>query len=259
MSFKKITSLTIAISFLVMTYTGIMLFLSPHGRVAYWTDWKLFGLGKDDYGNIHTTSMVIFVIFVAIHIYYNWKPLISYLKDASKKISFTKKEFVVAVAINAIFVGGTLLNIQPFKGFLDWEESIKASWEKRLDKVPYGHAELDTLMEFAKKTQLNVDEIKKALKAKGIKFKDGETIKDIADKNGLTPAELFKLFPKNKELQSTPLGLGKKSLNEIKDSIDLEKLKALLKDKDIDMSAKLRELAPKLNLTPYELYQKIKK
>lgn len=82
---KKITSLSLGISFLIMTYTGIMLFLCPHGRVAYWSDWHLFGLNKDQYGELHTTSMIVFVLFGILHIFYNWKPILSYLKDKSKK------------------------------------------------------------------------------------------------------------------------------------------------------------------------------
>ncbi|MCD6433505.1 MAG: DUF4405 domain-containing protein, partial [Sulfurimonas sp.] len=64
-----------------MSYTGIMLFIVPHGRVAYWADWHLFGLSKGQYGELHTTSMVVFLLFASLHIYYNWKPIVSYMKD----------------------------------------------------------------------------------------------------------------------------------------------------------------------------------
>jgi len=71
---KKITSLSLGFSFLIMTYTGLMLFIVPHGRVAYWSDWHLFGLSKSQYGVLHTISIVSFLIFSTLHIYYNWKP-----------------------------------------------------------------------------------------------------------------------------------------------------------------------------------------
>ena len=89
---KKITSLSLGFSFLIMSYTGILLPLAPHGRVSRWLDWHIFGLAKTQYQELHTTSMVIFLFFGILHIYYNWKVIVSYLKDSTKKISFTKKE-----------------------------------------------------------------------------------------------------------------------------------------------------------------------
>ena len=124
---KKITSLTLGISFLIMTYTGIMLFIAPHGRVAYWSNWHFLGLTKNQYGDLHTTSMILFMLSAILHIYYNWKPLVSYLKNSAKKITFTRKEFLIALSINSIFIIGTIYLIQPFQAYLEFEESIKTA------------------------------------------------------------------------------------------------------------------------------------
>ena len=69
---KKIVSLSLIFSFFIMSYTGLGLFIAPHGKVAYWNDWYFWGLSKVDYANLHTTSMVVFVLFGILHIYYNW-------------------------------------------------------------------------------------------------------------------------------------------------------------------------------------------
>jgi len=67
MSLKKITSLTMLLSMLAMTFTGILLFITPPGRVANWTNWQIFGLTKELIANIHSTFMVLFVaILVSI-------------------------------------------------------------------------------------------------------------------------------------------------------------------------------------------------
>ena len=116
---KKTISLTLAFSFLVMSITGIMLYIVPKGRVAYWADWELFGLTKTQYANIHITSMVLFLVVAIWHIYYNWKPLMSYIKNSAKQITLLKKELLIAVMLNILFVGGTLMEIQPFKSVID--------------------------------------------------------------------------------------------------------------------------------------------
>jgi cytochrome b subunit of formate dehydrogenase len=81
---KKVISLTLAFSFLVMSITGIMLYIVPKGKIAYWANWEMFGLTKNQYGDIHITSMLLFLVVTIWHIYYNWKPLMSYLKNSSK-------------------------------------------------------------------------------------------------------------------------------------------------------------------------------
>ena len=101
-TFRRITAFNLAISFFVMAYSGIMLFLCPHGRVAYWSDWHLLGLSKVQYGELHTTGMLLFLFFGAFHIYCNWKSILNYLKGKTRKVSFTKKELVIAMTINIL-------------------------------------------------------------------------------------------------------------------------------------------------------------
>jgi uncharacterized membrane protein YedE/YeeE len=107
MKIRKITSLTAGLAFIVMLVTSIILYVVPQGRVAYWADWKLWGLTKTDWGNIHINLGLLFLIALFLHIYYNWKPLINYLKDKSKRIKVFTSEFNAALIITILFVLGT--------------------------------------------------------------------------------------------------------------------------------------------------------
>lgn len=193
-SFRKITSLTLGLSFLTMSYTGLMLYITPKGKIAYWADWHMLGLTKSEYGNIHTTSMVIFLSFAIIHIYYNWMPLISYLKNTAKKISFTKKEFLIALTINIFFIAGTLYPIQPMKGILDVGQDIKEYWVEIHGNPPYGHAEESSLRKFSRRMSIDLEEAKEALDAEGIIYNSSDTLKEISRKNGLTPQEIYNII-----------------------------------------------------------------
>jgi len=265
---KKITSLSLGLSFLIMTYTGIMLFLCPHGRVAYWSDWHLFGLSKNQYSDVHTTSMITMLIFGILHIYYNWKPIVSYMKDKTKKVSFTKKEFLIALVINMIFVVGTLTFVQPFKAFLNFEEKIKDSWSVQYGEPPYGHAEQTKLKIFCKKIGINLDEAKTKLTNKKIVFKENETLLTIAKNNNLSPSDIFNsiktnLNPKNKTNKNIPARLGRKTLQELNQlgDINLDKSLKILKEKglnDISKNSRIKDIADELNTTPYEIYKMIK-
>lgn len=194
MNLKKLTSFTLSFSFLTMTFTGIMLYIVPKGKVAYWADWKMFGLSKGDYGDLHITSMFIFMVFAFIHIYYNWKPIVNYLKDKSKKISFTTKEFLIALTINIFFIVGTFYSIQPVKGILDINNEIKDYWEIEYGTPPYGHAEESNLKRFCKKTHIDLKTAKENLTKNGIKFTMDQTLKEIAKNNKVSPQYLYDIM-----------------------------------------------------------------
>lgn len=266
---KKITSLSLGISFLIMTYTGIMLFLCPHGRVAYWSDWHLFGLNKDQYGELHTTSMIVFVLFGILHIFYNWKPILSYLKDKSKKTAFTSKEFFIALVLNFIFITGTLFMLQPFSGFLNFEESIKENWTLKLGEPPFGHAELSKLKVFCKKVNIDLEYARKKLDEKGIKYTVEDTLKTIAKDNDVSPNEIYNIIkPEKKSLENKedkiPTSLGRKTLKDLENmgKIELSKSLSLLLKKgvsNITKDTRIKDIADELDLMPIDVYNLIKK
>ena len=265
---KKITSLSLGFAFLIMSYTGVILYFVPKGKVAYWADWHLLGLSKTQYGEIHTTSMVIFLVFGILHIYYNWKPIVSYLKDKQKKVSFTKKEFLIAFGLNFLFVVGTLYMIQPFKAFLDLQEGIKDGWTQEYGEPPYGHAEETKIKIFCKKMGINYDEASKLLTSRNIIFKADETLLVIGKNNNISPSDIYKLISKtkvvkkvsNKDGASIPSKLGRKTLQDLSDmqQINLDKSISILRAKglsDIDSQSKIKNIADELSITPTDVYK----
>ncbi len=213
---KKITSLSLGLSFLIMGYTGVILYISPHGRISKWLDWHFLGLDKTQYEELHTTSMITVLLFAILHIYYNWKPILSYMRNKQKKISFTKKEFLIAFFINMAFVLGTIWGVQPFKGFLDFGESIKDSWGEKSSlqadhndtnesnstntitiaiKPPPEQLGRKTLQELSDMGNINLERAIKVLKEKGIKDIDEESkIRHISNDSNLTTTEIYKLM-----------------------------------------------------------------
>lgn len=93
---RRITSLTAALTFLLVVLTSIILYIVPQGRVAYWADWRLCGLSKTDWGNIHINLGFVSLIALGLHIYYNWKPLMAYLKDKARRFKLFTREFNVS-------------------------------------------------------------------------------------------------------------------------------------------------------------------
>jgi len=267
---KKIISLTLAFSFLVMSITGIMLYIVPKGKIAYWANWEMLGLTKQQYGNIHITSMILFLVVTIWHIYYNWKPLLSYLKNSTKQITLFKKELLIALTLNVLFVGGTLMGIQPFQSVLDINDGIKTYWEEQYGSPPYGHAEESSLQSFSQRIRVNSPKALELLKSKGIVVEStSQTLLQIAEKNGISPKDIYNAIKAKGDTttgkSSTNAGissLGRRTLQELAnmDKINLEKSLLFLQGKGFDATAqsRMRKAANALGITPYELFEKLK-
>lgn len=207
MKIRRIISLTVFFSFIFLSLSGVMLFLSPQGRVAYWAGWTLLGFSKEQYSAVHTTLMVLFLATGIWHIVLNWRPIVGYLKDRSKKIRLFTPESSVALALTLAFLVGPLLRFPPFDQFLDAGEDIKGYWESTRGAPPWGHAEESRLDSFCRRivdfqrwegegvVVVDCDEAQAALEAAGYEV-EGHTqqIIDIAQANGTTPQALAEII-----------------------------------------------------------------
>jgi len=99
MKLRKITSLTALLSFILMLFTSIILYIVPHGRVAYWSDWSLMGLDKTQWGDVHINMGLLFLLSIGLHIYYNWKTILAYLKDKARRLRIWTPAFNVGFVL----------------------------------------------------------------------------------------------------------------------------------------------------------------
>jgi hypothetical protein len=262
---KKAVSLTLALSFIVMSYTGVLLFFTPKGKIAYWTDWTLLGLGKTQYTDLHITSMFLFLAAGIWHIYYNWKPLVSYLKTRARHLSVFKKEFLLAFALNALFVGGTLAHIPPMQNIVDLNERIKAYWESEQGAPPFGHAEEATVGSLASFRGIDAQTAMERLRSEGIRVENSkQTLQQIAKHNGLSAKRVYDvMLPGQQRHETAPVSnLGRRTLEALAQMGYIEQDKAViyLKTRGFDATpqTRMRDAATALGTTPYELFEALR-
>jgi hypothetical protein len=253
-----------------MSMTGIMLYVAPKGKIAYWANWKMFGLTKTQYGDVHITMMILFIVIVIWHIYYNWKPLISYLKNSTQQITLLKKEFLIAFSINVLFVMGALIGFQPFQTVIDINENIKTYWEKQYGSPPYGHAEESSLKSFSQRIGVDIDKATALLKEKGITVDNNtQTLQYIGEQNGISGKIIYETIKQKNDINrkkssatSDVSSLGQRTLEELANmnKINLQKAILFLQKKGFDATPqnRMKEAANALSTTPYELYEQLK-
>jgi hypothetical protein len=195
---RKWIDLLLFYATVMIILSGIVLYIMPHGRVAYFTGWKFLGIDKDGWDNLHVIFGFLMIIVAIWHIIVNWKVMKKYL---------LQKESIFALLITAIISIGTLTNIQPFKSVSVLEEMIKNSWEVNNEAIPVKKTESVSIMpggeygrmaleEVCKKENIDVNKCIEKLKQKGIKTNPKSTLREIASPNRLTPIDIIDMIKK---------------------------------------------------------------
>ncbi len=271
---RKITSMTMLLSLLVLTVNSIILYVVPEGRIALWANWEFLGLTKGDWGAQHTTVGVLFLIAGILHIYYNWKPIMAYMKNKARQIKVFTGSFNVALAVTAVFVVGTYYNIPPMSTILHISESVKDSAAVTYGEPPYGHAESSSLKMFAQRENLDLTKSIELLQAAGMKV-DGpqDILKDVADNNGRSPQQIYEIIkpaelppeiaaaesPASRFPDAPESGWGKKKLSEAcsEYGLDLNEILAKLGERGMVAEAdmNIKDIAEANNIDPMGVFE----
>jgi hypothetical protein len=276
MKLRKITSLFALLSFVSLVTTSVVLYIVPQGRVAYWADWRLLGLSKTDWGQIHINLGLFFLLAIGLHIYYNWKPIVAYLKDKSRQLRVFTAEFNMALALTAVVVAGTYWGLPPFSWVLDLNDSIKETAARHYGEPPYGHAELSSLQSFAKKTGLDLADSVQNLQQAGYRVdSEKQTLAEIARINRVPPQKIYQAMQPVQNMtegllqakpimpKSPPPGTGNLTLDDVCSRYGLpsEWVMAKLKDHNVDGSAQMtiKKIAADNRMSPIDIYDMIRK
>ena len=273
MNIRKITSMTMLLSLVVLILNSVILYVVPEGRVAYWADWKFFGLTKRDWSAQHTTVGVLFLVAGLLHIYFNWRPIAAYMKNRARKIKVFTGSFNVALLLIAIFVVGTYYDIPPMSTILKVSESVKDSAADTYGEPPYGHAESSSLKMFSARENLDLERSIALLKDAGISV-DGpqDTLKLIAKNSNRSPQQIYEIIKPatvssdadqksiSKTFPDAPeSGWGKKKLSEACEEygLDLTSILKKLSDKGLlaEADMNIKDIAAANNMDPMGVFE----
>lgn len=276
---RGLTALVVTVSFLVLLVSGIVLYVVPEGRVANWVDWEFLGLLKSDWGNLHIAFSVIFLIAAIVHLYpYNWnafKKHVARRRAAGASGGGVRKEFVAALVLGGVVLGGSIAQLPPVSYLFDLNEWAKESWVVAPEyDPPFGHAEELSLAGFARKMHMDLEAAMGELRSKGLAFEGPrDSLAAIGKANGLSAMDVYVLIkrfeqaPEAVALASyTPelveekfggTGVGRKTLAEICELTDMsiEVATARLAEAGIQATPEetAKELAAKKDLGPMDI------
>ncbi|MCP4725159.1 MAG: DUF4405 domain-containing protein [bacterium] len=192
---RGFTAFITFLSFIVMTVSGLILFLVPKGSVASWTDWRIFGITKTGWEGVHDIFMIVFLISICMHIFFNWRPLLNYIKGRNSTTVRLKKELIIAVCLITLIAVGSVQQVQPFWSVMKLNDLIKDYWKNTSTSPPVSDAEKLTLSELSVLTQIPLSVYNSIIKEKRLILPEGKpTFEEIAQANEKSPEELYKII-----------------------------------------------------------------
>ena len=272
---RSMTAFLVTWAFLILTVTGIVLYIVPQGRIAYWTHWRLLGLGKTQWGNLHMVFGGLFIITGILHLYFNWKPFKKYLADRVAGHMRLKRELLLSLLVSLLIVVAAVASLPPVSWIFDLNQQIKDSWITSPDlEPPFGHAEAISLAALARRSNLDLAQVEQELTDRNLDFNGPQdTLEEIALANGTTPMAIWQQIRKHEKApavkstgQLTALevevgyagsGIGRRTVDEMAEIAGLDPSLARQRLRHIglqtDGNQKLKKLAERQGLQPMDL------
>jgi len=269
LSLRKTSSLTALFAFALLSASGIVLYLVPQGRVAFWSEWRLWGATKEGWAALHILLSVLFLAAGVVHIVLNWGPILSYLKDRRLQGPKPSLELALAFGLTALFSAGALGGFAPFRWVMDLNTAVKDQASRSYGEPPYGHAEQSSLKLFCERTSLDPTKAEALLRSAGMTvLGPQDRLQDIAKRNGRTPQQVYLAMkpaerPKPAQAvgqlpEEVAPGLGRKTLDELCREHGLDPLTARTalesRGMKVDPGQPFRALAEANGVGPHDLY-----
>jgi len=123
---RSLTSLTLVLSFLWMTFSGLVLYLGPPGGQARRAGWTYARLGRDDWMAQHMTSSLVFLIAASAHLWLNRRALWRTIHSKARRGLNRRWEMLAAAALTAFMIAGTIWELPPWNGVLAGSRHIQS-------------------------------------------------------------------------------------------------------------------------------------
>lgn len=131
--YRALTSIVSALLFLTMLVSGVVLYLAPpHGTGR--GRWDLWALTTREWGDFHTSLSILFALACFVHVAFNWRALVRYVKrkrDDLGRAGWLRREFVVGTVLSALLVLASLFNWPPVSLIGTAQRGLAASVERQ--------------------------------------------------------------------------------------------------------------------------------
>lgn len=191
---RSYVSISLLLSFLVISVSGVVLYLAPPGRIARWISWIMMGFDRGQWEDLHTLFSYLFIVLGILHLFFfNWSLFFSYLRSRISKKLNRKKEIIFALVTFAVITVSTLAQLPPVYSIMVLGNNISSGWAEKRGAPPVPHAEEMTINEIS--TELlgaDPSEVISKIRELGYTIENGsQRLDSLAVSNNEAPSVIF--------------------------------------------------------------------
>lgn len=199
--FRRFISFTLFFSFFILCFSGFALYIKPEGDIARWIDWTFVGISKSGWEGFHVLFSLFFLIFALVHLFFNWRVLLNYLKNKISKGLTLKKELFASVAIVTLFLIFTILQWQPFWKIAEWRQALKKNKSLVTVEEPESGFSKRKISYVAEFLNMPAEGLVQKLNQLDIRINGmNERLTDIANENKTSPERIYINIMNNKKI-----------------------------------------------------------
>ena len=192
--FRALTTCVVLLGFVLLLVSGGVLFVSPPGRVANWSQWQMLGLTKRSWSEVHIAFSALFLTAAMVHLAFNWRPLLHHFRSRVGATRVLRLEWGTALLLVVGLLGATRAQLFPVAPLVAWGERMRASWEVNSPSAPVAHAELLTLTELAERAGVPVTQALARLQAQGVEAAPDATVQRVAEGVHWAPSRVYEVI-----------------------------------------------------------------
>jgi hypothetical protein len=193
--FKPFISFLTVFSFLLLAFSGFILYIRPEGSIARWVGWRAIGLDKSGWETVHIVFCTLFVLAGLIHLVLNFKAIVLYLSLGIDKTQKNLPEMVVAAVLVVSMLLVAVWRVPPASWLMEGRAQFKNHPRALRIQAPAPDFEKQSLRRVAEHFGQSPERVLKELQARGLKGVSLESsLEDVARSNQMTPQELYLLI-----------------------------------------------------------------
>jgi hypothetical protein len=192
---RAFTTTCLACTGSVLALTGLVCYFKPPSRISEWIGWRFLGLEKGTWEALHTVFALLFVIAAAIHLWFNRRPLLTYLLMRLRTGRERWREMAAALGLTAAFILITMLGIFPAGPIMELSDRFSEGWGGDGNAPLIARIEKFPLATYCRLMEIDLATAIRRLEGSGLEGVTAETpVREIALENGLPPIEIGRLL-----------------------------------------------------------------
>ncbi len=192
---RAFTTTCLACTGAVLALTGLVCYVKPPSRISEWIGWHFLGLEKGTWEALHTVFALLFVVIAAFHLWFNRRPLLTYLLARLRTGRERWREMAAALGLTAAFILMTMLGVFPAGPIMDLSDQFSEGWGADGNAPLIARVEKFPLATYCRLMEIDLTTALHRLEVAGLEGVDAESqVRDIALRNGLPPIEIGRLL-----------------------------------------------------------------